>query len=125
MHEADEVGTKRYKALDRLAKSVLKARPICPAEFEFCSVFENNDKLAVEIRLQFRDPVDVDNSRAMDTDELVTVEPIPETADGGAKQVRTTLRVESNVRARCLDPRDLLYFEQVGSIYGFDSEPIK
>src|SRR5919106_1429606 len=68
------VGRERERGLQSPSEVEVEALAVAPAELELRAVLQHHDVLAVEVWLEFADPLYVDDGRAVDAREVLRVQ---------------------------------------------------
>ena len=83
-----------------------------PAKFQLPSIFEDDNVISVEVRMQFLDPIEIHDDRSMYPHKLRRIEPLLEIVHLLAKQMRLTRNMQLRLIPVCFNEVDLINLQQ-------------
>src|SRR5215207_10071456 len=110
---------------ERLAQAGLELMAKAAAELEARVVLEDDDVVAVRMRVQLFDALDVDEARTVDAYETVGVELRLQLRERGAVQVLAPASVKLHVDACRLDPVHVARRQEEHAAAGLDEQPFE
>src|SRR5215831_15554394 len=109
---------------DRFPESRLQDFTVAAAERQTGSGSKEHDVLAIERRLHFLNAIDVDDRRAVDSDELLRVELRFEMAHRVAHEVLLCPDMDAHVVSLRLAPVDVGHAHEMNPPTGLDHQPV-